>query len=66
VAVVDPCDMVKISMNKERGLITVSWLVMVALIFVYEDLHGEHDEIENHERYKAEKSKLEALRREKV
>jgi len=66
VTVVDPCDMVKVSMNKERGLITASWSVMRGLIFVYGDLHGEHDEVENHERYETEKSKLEAIRREEV
>jgi hypothetical protein len=58
--------MMEISMNKERSLITVTRSVVLAQMLVCEDLHGEHDEIENHERYETEKSKLKAVRREEA
>jgi hypothetical protein len=65
--VINSRNVMEVSMLKKWCVVTTSWSVMSGgELFVQEDSHREHDEVENHESYKTEKTKLEAIRGKEV
>lgn len=63
--VINSRNVVEVSMLKEWCVVAMDWSVLPE-VELFIDSHGEHDEVEDHESYKTEKTKLEAIRGKEV